>query len=1310
MARSSNRLRPVVVLTLLTLLFSAVAAPTSAAPPPNASAIGSADRTVMFAGDGMRPDLVDKYVAEGVMPTYEALIDAGVTGDNGMLQAFPPNTGVGWYTMATGAYPAEHGSTNNTFFRAGDTFSNRTSFSAAGVLQADTIANAAERSGKKVAQIDWVAGVAANIQGPTVDFTNFFSNRGVLVGAADPVEQAGSAFFGVTYQPATVVAASGWSDVPLGDPAALPKQTTWLIPTTVFANDGAGTPTRSCAEPTPPVNCTNLNRTYNVYFYDSVTGGGVAYDHAVVSPVGKTGTGASVDLAVGDFLPIKLTGGNGLIGPRAGQSFGHYVKLISLAPDASQFKLYDTSLSRAIARCGTPCNSLPAGGAGEDRLEKYIADNLLPWAAGDFAPLEAGVVDEDTYVEQGRDLERAYSHQVIEFILGELQPDTDLAMVGYPFTDEVQHQFLALISPTDADGDPNPCYDVVPKFDDVQCAGTGTAGLVETREEYIRSGYVDADEKLGLARELMGGDPTTFAGSDHGFAPQWFAVNANKVLNDAEINGKSLHVSNENASNCSAIVATSPGPGEPVPPVSETNTDLTKACWAGGTIQIYINPARLRSTAQPTWPTYEQVRTAIRTAFENVADPANPGKQVVERIMNKEELKDVDGSDSLHPNRSGDVVVVLRPPYQSDAGTPGQTIALSHFFGQHGYLPDYVDLDNNINMHAVFVLAGPGVKHVTDVADLRAVDVAPTLSFLMGIPGPQNARGAILYRLIKGGGSYREVTILDVSDWHAQLTPLAEASDTLGPTFGTGGAAFYKTWFDIYEAEAARAPRSKVFEVMGGDSFGGATPPISNFFGDTPTPPIMGMMGIDVDAIGNHSFDRGEQYLRNTLIPLAPFPMISSNAVFPNEQTPAEWSKSVVFDIGGGQKLAFVGFTTVSTPEVVFPGNLGPFEFLPILDTVNDEAARLAKSTDVIVALGHEGATAGTVTDPTGPLIDLADGVVNVDAVIGDHNDLQVNDLRSNGVLVTENRGKGLRFTRMRLVVGAGNAGVVYKTADYHKPWTIGLTPDPAIQAEIDELTAELAPILNTEIGDSTKAIPRADRCGNGDGRLCESLVGNVVTDAMRAAYTPIGVEFAITNSGGLRADLTCPDPDISGDFCPSYTSPPFLITRGQSLAVLPFGNIVVTLEVNGAELKQMLENGVSASVASTGAPSAQGRFPQVSGLCFTYDVNLPAQSRVTGAVRQAADGTCTGPAVNLTNAASYLIAENDFMANGGDGYPNFSARMTSQDIMEEVVADYISANTPIAPQVLGGTAGRITCVDGTPGAGPECPTKVASP
>jgi hypothetical protein len=166
----------------------------------------------------MRPDLMEQYAAAGEMPTYAALMAKGVRGVNGMVQAFPPNTGVGWYTIATGTYPSEHGSTNNTFFRSGDNFANRTSFSGSGVLQADTIANAAERGGKKVAQVDWVGGRAANINGPTVDFATFFSTRGVLAAPLNADEQAGAASFGISYQIASFAPASGWANAPVGDP------------------------------------------------------------------------------------------------------------------------------------------------------------------------------------------------------------------------------------------------------------------------------------------------------------------------------------------------------------------------------------------------------------------------------------------------------------------------------------------------------------------------------------------------------------------------------------------------------------------------------------------------------------------------------------------------------------------------------------------------------------------------------------------------------------------------------------------------------------------------------------------------------------------------------------------------------------------------------------------------------------------------------------------------------------------------------------------------------------------------------------
>jgi 2',3'-cyclic-nucleotide 2'-phosphodiesterase (5'-nucleotidase family) len=1228
------RSRIPVFVTILALLLSIMPAPLSAAKPPKDGPL--TDKAIFFASDGMRPDLMEQYASEGAMPTYADLMANGVRGDNGLVQAFPPNTGVGWYTLATGTYPSEHGSTNNTFHRTGETnFNNRTSLGAS-IVQADTLQQAAERAGKKVASVEWVGSRTHNLQGPVIDFRNFFSTRGVLTSPVVPAEQAGAAAFGVSYQVATYAAAAGWTNTPTGDDVVSPPQQTVLTVATTF---GAQNPTR----------------TYDVYVYDSVVDGTSAYDRVVLARTGvaKDAAQAAADLAEGDWVDVRLVGADGLIGDRTGQTAGFYVKLIGLDGSAGtidSFKLYFTSVSRAIASCACDPN-----------FESTLVDQFPTSTAADFAPLEAGIVDEDTYVEQG--LKWADFHwAALRYILTVVQKDTDLLFLGNPVTDEFSHQFLALTVPNDMDGNPNPYFDDVTN-DDIP------DGRLAIREGYIRAAYHEADETLGLGRELMGEDDTTvFASSDHGFAPQWYAVNAPKILTDAGIQTP------EQPSNCRAAAT----------------TNLAKACWAGGTAQIYVN------TTLPAGTTYAQVRTAVVAAFEALTDPANPSAQVVERVMLKEELRDVDGSDSLHPSRSGDVVVVLRPPYQFDAATPGQRIAFSQFFGQHGYLPELVDLEASVNMHGTFVASGPGIEaDDTPVPGVRAIDLAPTLAFLLDIPGPQNARGRILFDLVPGSGRFKEITILDISDYHGQLIPLTEAADSLAapavnPTFNIGGSAFLKPWFDWYRNEA---PGGSVL-MAAGDSVG-ATPPISNFFGDIPTIELMNLMGFDLDGLGNHNFDRGSAYLRNTLIPLADFPYTSANVVGASGRTPAEWSPSVTFDTFDGGKVAFVGFTNEDAPELVFAGNFDPFTVQPRFGRVQDEVNKLRKKgVKTIIVIGHDGATDGTLTNPTGPLIDLADQLTGVDAVVGDHTNFQVLTTRPNGTLVVENLSKGARFTRVRLVLDSSTQSVVYKTADFHKPWTIGVTPDPAIQAEIDALNVLLQPILGVVTGSSTVEILRSDVCGRADGRLCESLVGNVTTDAMRTKYASIGVEFAITNSGGLRDRLTCPPAGGGSGFCPAFTPPPHLITRGQVLAVLPFGNIVVTLDVNGAELKTMLENGVSLM------PAANGRFPQVSGLCFSYDIEAAPGSRVTGAVRQAADGTCTGAAIDLTAGATYKIAENDFMAGGNDGYPNFFSRQATQDIMAQTLEDYVTANSPIAPSIQG----RIKCVDANPGAGNNCP------
>ena len=674
---------------------------------------GSADKVILFASDGMRPDLMEDYARHRHMPTYRELMREGVRGRNGLVQGFPPNTGVGWATLATGAWPGVHGSMNNTFHRLTDpSFNSSTSFAAPGVLQADTLGQAAERAGKQVVSVEWVAarGYVPALQGPVVDFRSFFSRRGILLNYDLPGQPGGANQFGVDYFRVDLDEASGWTNVPASYSPAKQEQ---LTVTTTFA-------------------AVNPTRLFDLYIYDSTNDGQTNYDRVLIAPAtaAKNGSLAVANLGQNQWADVKVT----LTGVRAGQTAGLYFKVVDLTSDLSRFRLYFTS----VARVNATYNAL--GPAGSTAFEQTLAHNFPTSTAADFAPLEAGIVDEDTYVEQGlkwKDAHFAYLHYIFD-TLG-LEPD--LLQLGTPITDEFGHQFTALFTRKDLDGDPNPYYDDV--------NGDGVRDhRVAAREGYIRAAYEEGDETLALGRELMGEDDTTvFASSDHGMAPQWYAVNAGKVLLDA-----GLQTVEQNG-NCRWF---------PTLPAGQK----VKACYAGGTAGFYVNLVGRHPEGVVPPAEYEAVRNQIIQAFQNLVDPANPGKQVVLAVLRKEQLANVDGTNALNAARSGDVVVVLRPPYQFDAATPGQRIAFSQFFGQHGYLPNLVNLARNVNMHGTFVAAGPGIRgggHGDDDDDdgggggnggrkingVQAVDVAPTIAFLMDIEGPTNATGRVLFEALE---------------------------------------------------------------------------------------------------------------------------------------------------------------------------------------------------------------------------------------------------------------------------------------------------------------------------------------------------------------------------------------------------------------------------------------------------------------------------------------------------------------------------------------------------------------------------------
>jgi 2',3'-cyclic-nucleotide 2'-phosphodiesterase (5'-nucleotidase family) len=514
-----------------------------------------------------------------------------------------------------------------------------------------------------------------------------------------------------------------------------------------------------------------------------------------------------------------------------------------------------------------------------------------------------------------------------------------------------------------------------------------------------------------------------------------------------------------------------------------------------------------------------------------------------------------------------------------------------------------------------------------------------------------------------------DIQLLTVSDWHGQLIPLGSGSTAVG------GAAVLKTYFD-----QARADNPNTLTFMAGDSFG-ATPPISSFFDDEPAVKAQNMMGVSADTFGNHSFDRGVDSLQD-LIDLADFPYVAAN-LSNLKRNLKDVDEMEIFKVDK-IKVAVIGIVNEEAPTLVAPGSLGTMQVTDSIAAANKWAKEARKrGAEVVVVLTHKGIRGfDGGGNAFGELVDFANGVNPklIDVIAGDHTDFEYSALHQ-GILVVENKSKGATFARIQLTVER-KGGVTSKSATFQVPLASAVTPDSAIQAYIDSLNAQLEPILGTVIGESTVAIPRSDSCGQSAGRTCESLVGDVVTDALRSTY---GTDFAITNSGGLRAALTCPLAGAAG-FCPDgITPPPYPITRGSVLGVLPFGNVSTTVSVTGAELRAFLENGVGPM------PAVDGRFPQVSGLCFTYDISAAVGSRVTSVVRQADDGSCTGAAVDLSAGSTYTLAINDFIAAGGDGYPNVLSKSTTRNIMDADVASYVDANSPLSPSIQG----RITCTGG---------------
>lgn len=402
--------------------------------------------------------------------------------------------------------------------------------------------------------------------------------------------------------------------------------------------------------------------------------------------------------------------------------------------------------------------------------------------------------------------------------------------------------------------------------------------------------------------------------------------------------------------------------------------------------------------------------------------------------------------------------------------------------------------------------------------------------------------------------------------------------------------------------------------------------------------------GLDLAVLGNHEFDFGDGVLRER-IRESRFTWLGANVVDKTTGKPFDGVKPYAIREFNGIKIGFLGLVTPDTARTSKPG--AEVEFLDPAQT----AARLvpemrARGATVIVALTH-------LDMPTDKAVARA---APIDLIVGGHEHTVLQSL-SGRTPIFKMGSDARNLGRIELNVSPRGE---LESMDWDvTPVTSDFPEDTETAAVVAEYEKRLAGELDRPAGRTRVALDARQT-----NRSRETNLGDFIAEACRRAA---GADVALVNGGSIRSNTT-------------YG--PGVLTKRDILSILPFEDLVVTLEVTGAVLRAALEHGV----ATVGVHQEPGRFPQVSGLRFAYDARRPASSRVTSV------------SVNgepLDDQKTYKLATSSFLLDGGDSYTMFRGarvlvRPEEGPLGANVVLAALAAAGEIAPQ----TDGRIQRLD----------------
>ncbi|MBM2712297.1 5'-nucleotidase C-terminal domain-containing protein [Mesorhizobium caraganae] len=526
------------------------------------------------------------------------------------------------------------------------------------------------------------------------------------------------------------------------------------------------------------------------------------------------------------------------------------------------------------------------------------------------------------------------------------------------------------------------------------------------------------------------------------------------------------------------------------------------------------------------------------------------------------------------------------------------------------------------------------------------------------------------------------LNILHFNDWHSRIegnnkyeSTCSAEEETKGECIGGAGRLV-----TAIAQERKKLEGQNVLLLNAGDSFQGSLFYIT--YKGAAEEEFLNQIKPDAVTLGNHEFDDGE----SALVPYldkAQFPVVSAN-VLPNDKSGAagKIKPSIVVEVGG-QKIGIIGAVTNDTPELASPG-----PNITIADDVKSITAEVeklkAQGVNKIIAVTHIGYRRER---------DVIAKIPGIDVVVGGHSHslLSNTDPKAEGpypTMVDNPDGSKVPVVQAasyskylgEFKVVFDDNGVVKEASGDPIFLDKSITPDPAVLARIKELGAPIEALKNKEVAETTEAIDGSrENC-----RTKECAMGNLVSDAILDRVKGQGVEIVVSNGGGLRASID------KGT-----------VTMGEVLTVLPFQNTLATFQISGKDLVAGLENGVSQ------VEDGAGRFPQVAGLKYAFDKSVaPNAGRVKSV--EVMEGGAWAP---INPDKDYLVATNNYVRQGGDGYKVFADKAkNAYDYgpgLEQVVADYLAAHRPYTPKL----DGRITEVAATVAAAPAAePAKPAEP